>query len=98
MEKIYFCVDKYGFELSTNLHPYRLEDYTKRFYDKLPQYMNISSSPTWVTGLKYDDFNGYYDPEFDGCYLPKGTIEKLTGKKITENDEPVFIEFEDYGN
>jgi hypothetical protein len=30
--------------------------------------------------------------------LPKGTVELLTGRALTYSNEPVLLEFEDYGN
>jgi hypothetical protein len=30
--------------------------------------------------------------------FPKGTIEKLIGRTLSYSDDPVLIEFEDYGN
>jgi hypothetical protein len=30
--------------------------------------------------------------------LPKGSIELLTGRVLTYKDEPVLLEYEDYGN
>ena len=36
------------------------------------------NDPMWQTGGNF-------------IYLPKGSIEKLTGKKLTWNDEPIKI-------
>lgn len=36
---------------------------------------------------------GYYTvPKFNGVQLPKGTINKLTGKTLTWEDEPFMID------
>ena len=34
----------------------------------------------------------------NGVKLPIGTIETLSGKVLTYNDEPIQLEIEDYGN
>lgn len=53
------------------------------------------------TIMEYDHWVEYHDPANTskyGClptwlYLPKGSIEKLIGRKLTWEDEPVKIEF-----
>lgn len=45
---------------------------------------------SWLGKLigTYDDNSGIHEL---GVYLPKGTIEKLTGKCLTWSDEPVEL-------
>ena len=91
--KIYFAVNPDGTEVCTNkLMFFRHHETAKELIEKFGTGYEhcLKEEDHWC-----DSFSeGYYTvPRFNGVYLPKGTIKKLTGKEITWNDEPIKIEF-----
>ena len=85
---LYLCVNQDGTELASNDYPHRAEEcidnLNKVFNGKYETYRK-SCIGKWST----DYSTGIYTvPVFGGVVLPQGTIEKLTGKKMTWEDEP----------
>lgn len=70
----YFAVNKNGKEVCSNLKPHR---------DRCEGYW-VFNEPSWNY---YDDCEGTI--QVDCIVLPKGSIEKITGKKLTWEDEPI---------
>lgn len=88
---VYLVVNEDGMELATNSCPQRAEkaiDWLNSVYDGKYESYRKQCQGKWS-----DDYSeGYYTvPVFRGVVLPTGTIEKLIGKKITWEDEPVKL-------
>ena len=91
MELLYLFVETDGGEYISNIEPFRTHE---RYAEVAPKYKIIwTHEPNqWATSLyEYDCYGWNLAPEFDGVHVPKGTIEKLTGKTLTFNDEPIEI-------
>lgn len=49
--------------------------------------LRVKWGQRWISGV--DD---------KGVMLPKGSIEIMIGRKLTYADDPVLVEYDDYGN
>ena len=93
MELLYLFVETDGREYISNIKPFRIHE---KYADAGPLYEKFwKNEPNqWATGLQeYECFGWNLGPEFEGVHVPKGTIEKLTGKTLVFNDEPIEIIF-----
>lgn len=94
MELLYLFVETDGKEYISNIKPFRTHE---KYADVGPLYEKFwKIEPNqWATGLEeHECFGWNLSPIFDGVQVPKGTIEKLTGKTLVFNDEPIEIIFE----
>ena len=103
----WLCVNKNGQELICQNEPERWGDIRKevsRFgvLDKATgKRYTTEAAREWEIGkLKYEELSYWKDEEIWGCgeycpnfdiELPEGSIEKLIGKKLTWEDDPVEI-------
>lgn len=92
-ETLYLCVDPDGVEKASELKPRRLydamvENVPEKYVETHPV-EKYSPVNLWIDTCSDTDY-GYYgnDYGFDGICLPKGMIQKLTGKEMTWEDEP----------
>lgn len=88
--KTYFCIDEDGTEKASNNSSFRGDTFAEINLKFRIDYPN----PEKFEGKWFNSFTeGYYTvPQFTGVILPKGTIEKLTGKKLTWEDDPVRLD------
>ena len=89
---IYVAVNEDGTELISNKILFRAEPALQNSIDKFdPSYEMYRYK---CKGVWADDYStGYYNvPIFTGTVLPKGTIEKLTGVKLTWDDDYLIYE------
>ena len=90
--KLYLAVDKDGTEIASNKIMFRAEQALQDLIDKYDssyQMYKYKCENVWA-----DDYStGYYTvPKFTGTILPEGSIEKITGQKITWENNPIIIE------
>ena len=92
MKHCYVFVDKDGTEKISNNLPVRRQYKGRRilsaFWGMCTGYYSKNNWNKWCDGFSTDqnDFLPFY-----GVIIPNGTIEKMIGRKITWNDEPVLI-------
>lgn len=84
---LYLAVDKDGTEKASNSPLQRLNEVTR--CKNILNMFTKNSRKKWV-----DTWDSYTEEvfHFQGTILPKGTIETLTGKKITFKDNPIIME------
>jgi len=91
-EKCFVFVDKDGTEKISNNKPIRRQFKGKRILSAMWGMCTGDYSKNnwnkWCDGWSTDREN--FLP-FSGLILPKGTIQKIIGKKMTWNDEPFEI-------
>ena len=93
-EKCWVSVDKDGTEKISNSEPMRRQFKGKRILSAMwGMFTGNYSKNNWNKWC-----NGYSNDEKDflpfmGVIIPKGTIEKIIGRKITWEDEPVEVCF-----
>ena len=80
----WFAVDGHGNEYVFNEKP--VKDFPNLD-------LRVKWGQRWAVGTSCDPSCWRY-----GVLLPKGTIKQLTGSSLTYNDNPISLEFEDYGN
>lgn len=90
--KLYLAVNKDGTEIVSNKSMFRAEIGLQSLIDKFDtkyEMYRYKCINVWA-----DDYStGHYNvPIFTGTILPEGSVEKITGKKITWNDKPIEIE------
>lgn len=83
-DKLWLCVDKDGTEKATNNKPIRSTPITHVL--GIPLNITKNSKKKWTNGWGVGRHKSTLN--FEGAILPKGTIEKLIGKKLTWLDEP----------
>ena len=83
-EETFVAVDGHGNEYAFNEEP-------KRAFPNLD--LMVRWGQRWMVGTSIDPARSR-----NGVKLPKGTIKMLTGRVLTYADDPICIEFEDYGN
>lgn len=100
---MWVAVDKDGTEVCSNVHLGRYSDYIKA-WNKIDRNKGVREEDLFdEADEKYcywtDESSNYNTEIYDGVecfntvvYLPQGTIEKLTGKKLTWDDNPIEIE------
>ena len=88
----WLCVDRDGTEKVTNSIPIRRQYKRRRilsvFWGLMSGRYTKNEWDRWCDGFSSD--SGNFLP-FSGVVLPKGTIEKITGTKLTWVDEPVKL-------
>ena len=93
-EKCWVCVDKDGTEKISNNKPMRRQFKGTRILSALWGTCTGNYSKNnwnkWCNGYSNDEKD--FLP-FIGVIMPKGTIEKIIGRKITWEDEPVEVRF-----
>ena len=89
--KIFFAVNIDGTEVCSNNNLFRYTEALNDLIERNENYRLYSDRPNvWCNTYS----NGHFSvPKFEGTVLPKGTIEKLTGKNLTFNDNPFIVEF-----
>ena len=91
-KEIWLCVDKDGTEKISNSKPMRRQFNGKRIISVMWGFFTGNYSKNnwnkWCDGWGSDDHD--FLP-FNGVILPKGTIEKIIGKKLIWNDEAICI-------
>ena len=91
-EKCYVCIDKDGTEKISSTEPMRRKYKGSRIVSVLwgviTGHYSKNDWNKWCNGWSTDekDFIPFY-----GVILPKGTIEKIIGRKMTWDDEPIEI-------
>ena len=84
------AVNQDGSEVCSSNKPFRHHEAANELIEKFGEGYKrcLKEDDHWC-----DDFrNWHYSvPVFRGAILPKGSIEKLIGKKITWSDEPVEL-------
>ena len=100
-EKLYLCVNPDGAEMASNFPPRRMYDEmtahsSEKYVEEHP--FEKYGENGWIDSISDTDYGYFgYDYSFDGIYLPTGTIEKMTGQKMTWEDEPVEYNPENRG-
>lgn len=85
--RVYLAVDNDGTEKMSNSPLARLNEVTN---DKnILNFFAKNRRKSWVNTWNNWSNETFF---FEGIILPKGTIERLTGEKITFKDEPIIIE------
>lgn len=101
----WLCVNKDGQELICQNEPERWGDITKEtespfgHLDKVTgkRYITNPAKVWQVKNLKFEELSYWVDCEYFGYYdfydimLPEGSIEKLIGRKLTWEDNPVEL-------
>jgi hypothetical protein len=94
IEKCWVFVDKDGTEKISNSEPMRRQLKGKRILSVMWGMCTGTYSKNnwnkWCDGWSTD---GKDFLPFMGVIIPKGTIEKIIGRKITWEDEPVEVRF-----
>ena len=94
-----------GTECCSNIKPQRVLDYIEKFcVERESRYTHSKSTlleqhkddaSGWYTNIwnsDYGEFQGTELCEDDIVYLPDGFIEKITGKKMCFDDEPLLFD------
>ena len=81
-EQIWLAVDGHGREYAFSEKPWR---------DFPNLDLRVKWGQRWIT-------DSVLTKQGKGVMLPKGTIESMSGRVLTYADEPLLIEFDDYGN
>ena len=93
-EKCWVFVDKDGTEKISNSEPMRRQFKGRRILSAMWGMCTGTYSKNnwnkWCNGWSTDEKD--FLP-FMGVIIPKGTIEKIIGRKITWEDEPVEVRF-----
>ena len=84
MEETWLAVDGHGVEYAFNEEPIR---------DFPNLDLRVKWGQRWLVGTSRDPYKTRC-----GVKLPKGTIKSLIGKQLTYSDEPILLEFDDYGD
>jgi hypothetical protein len=107
-ERLYLFVGQHGEELCSNMCPKRVIDYIIKTFKgrerngrdlliyNLNNYQQKKDIFGWYTNMTssdYGEYDGYDLNEDDIVQLPKGTIEALTGKLLSFENEPIVLEF-----
>lgn len=91
-KKCYVAVDKDGTEKISNYEPMRRQFKGKRILSVMWGFCTGDYSKNnwnkWCNGWSTDE-NDFLP--FTGVILPKGSIEKLIGRKMTWKDEPIAL-------
>lgn len=86
--KTYVFVDKDGTEKTSNSIPVRRKEIRAVFWGFIPVYYSKNKRNKWADSWSTNEGDAL---PFMGTELPRGTIEKILGRKITWDDEPVEI-------
>lgn len=93
-EKCWVFVDKDGTEKISNNEPMRRQFRSRRILSAMwgmcTGHYSKNDWNKWCNGWSTDESD--FLP-FTGVILPKGTIEKIIGRKITWEDEPFKVSF-----
>ena len=91
---VYFAVNENGEELASNTPLHRKSCLMAKAYGekRAKEYLE-GKLGTWHNVYKTEQYASAPLIEFRGTILPKGTIELLTGVKITQKDEPISLPF-----
>lgn len=84
----YVCVDKDGTEKISNGEPVRRKWIKSVWWNTTKVFYSKNERNKWANGWSTDENDAM---PFMGVILPKGSIEKLIGKRLTWNDEPVKL-------
>jgi hypothetical protein len=91
-EECWICVDKDGTEKITNNKPIRRQFKGKRIlsvmWEIFTGHYSKNNWNKWCNGWSSDE-NDFLP--FMGVIIPNGTIEKIIGRKLTWNDEPIKL-------
>ena len=89
---VYLAVNENGEELASNTPLYRKSYLMAKAYgEKRAREYLEGKLGTWHNVYKIEQYASAPTIEFRGATLPKGTIEILTGIKMTWKDEPISL-------
>lgn len=84
----YVFVDKDGTEKISNTEPIRRKWIRSVWWQSTRVFYKKNQRNKWADAFSTDENDAM---PFMGVILPKGSIEKLIGKRLTWNDEPVKL-------